>query len=91
MTWPRRKDILRSGTEFSLGSSLARPTWERVKPEVTSWQPEVTSSQTGSDRKSTTDHVVLTKNNFIQRSGLLCGLVCGLSGGVGGFGGKSMV
>ena len=33
----------------------------------------------------------LTKNIFIQRSGLLCGLVCGLSGGVGGFGGKSMV
>ena len=82
VTWPRVKSILRSGTELvwvlvSLGQHGIEATGSDViKPEVN-----------GNQRQTTW----FDKNNFIQRSGLLCGLVCGLSGGVGGFGGKSMV
>ena len=64
VTWLGEKIILRSGTEFDIGLYSRSANMETRQPRVTSWQPEVTSSETGSERKSTTDHVVLAKIHF---------------------------
>ena len=67
-TWLGSVERVFWGLGPSLGSSLARPTWDRGNRRWRHHKPEVTSSNRKwrhDNRKSTTDHVVWQKHDFL--------------------------